>query len=194
MSHIDYLRAKALAHAPVFRLPLCLDEGKRAAVDAASGALVRAQSALSTLVSLPPEQKRARSISAKSPTALAESAVADAEAALRAAEDAAADDVIVLTWRRLDPDAYDELVAAHTRDGRLDVAAFYPALAVACWRGAESAYGDDARLSWPEARGLLNHADWDAVQVGVLNLNRAASAIPFSPRSSGVPGTSSEPA
>lgn len=192
--NIEYLRAKALAYAPTFRLPLCLDDRLRADVDAAVSELAKAQNALAALASVPAEQKRAKSIAAKSPTKAAEDAVAAAEAALQAAEDAAAGDVIVLVWRRLDPDAYDDLMRAHMTGGRLDLVRFYPALIEACWHRAESADGQDVGLSWLEARGLLNNADRDAAQVGVLNLNRAPSDIPFSPRNSGVPATSSEPA
>lgn len=193
MPNIDYLRAKAIAYAPVFRLPLCLDEAKRAAVDAANDALIAAQGELAKLDAVPAEAKRAKSISAKSPTKLAEEKVAQAEAALQVAEDAAADEVLILVWRRLDPDVYDALVMSHMGDGHFDAVAAYPAMVEASWWRAETADGDDVGLSWPEARALLNNADRDAVHVGVLNLNRAPSVIPFSPRSSGQPGTSSEP-
>ena len=70
----------------------------------------------------------------------------------------------------------------------------YPALAEACWYRAESSDGEDVGLSWPEALALFNSADREVVYVGVLNLNRAPSSIPFSPRSSGAPDTSSAPA
>lgn len=193
--NIEYLRAKALAYAPTFRLPICLDERLRADVDAAAAALVKAQGDLAKLASLPPEQKRAKSLGAKGPTKLAEEAVAKAEAAVEAAEAAAAGDVVILTWRRLDPDAYDDLVQSHSTGGRVDFPALYTALLAACWHRAESADGEDVGLSWAEVRALLlNNADMDVARVGVLNLNRAPSSIPFSPRSSGVPGTSSEPA
>ena len=81
-----------------------------------------------------------------------------------------------------------------TPDGRLDMLGLYPALAEACWYRAESSDGEDVGLSWPEALALFNSADREAVYVGVLNLNRAPSSIPFSPRSSGAPDTSSAPA
>lgn len=191
---INYLRAKALAYAPTFRLPLCLDDRLRADVDEAAEKLAAARAKLDALASLPAEQKRSKSLSAKSPTREAEEGVEAAEAALQAAEDAASGDVLVLVWRRLSPDAYDETLAAHMTGGRLDMTTAYPALVEACWHRAESADCEDVGLSWPQARALLNNADTDVVTVGVLNLNRAPSAIPFSPRSSGVPGSSSEPA
>lgn len=102
--------------------------------------------------------------------------------------------MIVLVWRKLDPDAYDDLLAEHMTGGRLDFPRAYAAMVERSFWRAESADGEDVGLSWPEARGLLNNADRDAAQVGVLNLNRAPSEIPFTPRSSGVPATSSEPA
>lgn len=192
---VEYLRAKVLAFAPTFRYPLCLDEGKRAALDAATAELVRLQSRKAELDSLPAEHKRAKSLSAKSPTREVEDAIEAAELAVQAAEDDAAGDMLVLVWRRLDPDAYDALLEATRGDGgRLDLVAFHPALVEASWSHAESADGEDVGLSWLEARALLNHADRDAVHVGVLNLNRAPGEVPFSRRSSGVPGTSSEPA
>jgi len=194
VSHVEYLRARALAYAPTFRYPLCLDEGRRAALDAATAELVRLQGEKVALDSVPPEQKHARSIGAKSPSQAIAELVAAAEDAVRAAEDAAADDMLILAWRRLDPDAYDDLLAAHRTDGRLDLVAFYPALAAACWWRAESADGEDVGLSWDDARRLLNNADRDAAHVGVLALNRAPATVPFSQRSSGAPATSSGPA
>lgn len=194
MSSIDYLRAKVAAYRPTFRLPLCLDEAKRADIDAAVAALAEARKEVAKLDSLPPDAKRSKSIAAKSPTREAREKVAAAEVALQAAEDAAADDVIVLVWSRLDPDAYDALIASHMTNGHLDAVAAYPAMVEASWDRAESATGEDVGLTWPEAQALLNNADRDAVTVGVLNLNRAPSAIPFSPRSSGQPGMSSKPA
>ena len=192
--NIDYLRAKALAYAPTFRLPLCLDDAKRADVDSAAAFLGKSRAELERLESLPSDAKRSKSLAAKSPTKEAEEKVAKAEAGLQAADDAASDDVLILTWRRLDPDAYDALVKQFTPDGRLDMLGLYPALAEACWYRAESGAGEDVGLSWPEARALLNNADRDAVYVGVLTLNRAPSSIPFSPRNSGAPDTSSAPA
>ena len=192
--NIDYLRAKALAYAPTFRLPLCLDDAKRADVDSAAAFLGKSRAELERLESLPSDAKRSKSLAAKSPTKEAEEKVAKAEAGLQAAEDAASDDVLILTWRRLDPDAYDALVKQFTPDGRLDMLGLYPALAEACWYRAESSDGEDVGLSWPEALAMLNNADREVVYVGVLNLNRAPSSIPFSPRSSGAPATSSEPA
>ena len=191
--NVEYLRAKALAYAPTFRYPLCLDDRLRADVDAAAEKLNRAHAKLDELKSLPADVKRSRSIASKSPTQAAADAVADAERELQAAEEAASGDVLVLVWRRLEPDAYDELMAGSVKDGRLDLVGFYPALAAASWFRAETADGEDVGLTWPEARALLNNADRDGVHVGVLNLNRAPSEIPFSPRSSGAPATSSEP-
>ena len=191
---IEYLRAKALAFAPRFRYPLCLDEAKRAAIDAATQTLVDLHAELADLDSLPAEQKRAKSISSKSPAAVLRDKIKDAEKAVEQAEAEAADDMLVLTWKALDPDAYTDLALSHMKGGSLNQVTLYPALVAASWAAGESADGEDVRLTFDQVRPLLNAADWDVVMMGVLNLNRGTNAVPFKQRSSGVPGTSSEPA
>ena len=83
--NIDYLRAKALSYAPTFRLPLCLDDAKRADVDSAAAFLGKSRAELERLESLPSDAKRSKSLAAKSPTKEAEEKVAKAEAGLQAA-------------------------------------------------------------------------------------------------------------
>lgn len=194
MPSIEYLRAKALAHRPTFRYPICLDDDKRNAIDVAQAALVELHVERQKLTALPAEQRQAKSLASKDPLTALDAKITVAEKALVEAERAASDEVVILTFKRLSPDEHNAIKLAHMRPDLILKPEYYPALAEAAYTGTGAADGQDVGLSWQQAYGLLNTADEDNVFIGVHNLHSAAAIIPFSQASSGQPDTSSTPA
>lgn len=118
-------------------------------------------------------------------------ALADAEKALESWQDSADAQSVVLVFRRLDPDAYQELVEENIKDGALDSAGFHEALAGACYEAVETAEGEkiDPPLTWPDLKtSALSHGDREAVFNHVREFNRTPAVVPFSPRRSGSRG------
>lgn len=194
---IDQIRAKALTHNSTitWSYPVCLDRDRKKAIDDATQALTALQEEKARAAQLSaedaPQGSRRRSIaSVSSPL---DRRITDAEDRLQALEDAVPDDdLIVLVFGRITPDAYQAMQGEYLLDGKqVDLRGFWPALAAACYRRTETKTGEDLTMSWDEVRdGALDSQDMDFIYMGVTNLHRAGSTIPFDRKSSGAPATS----
>lgn len=154
------LRARALTRTrdAVLRLSLCLDEALIAELQQASAAYAQA-----------------RAHGEDDPDVDSAEVAAIEVARL---QDLAEDATIVLTFRRLDPAGYDQLVHDHSTDGQVDPAGFYPALCRACYLSASSIDGEFLELSWDDLEGrVLSHGDRDHLSTAVLTHNRASSIL-----------------
>lgn len=192
---IESLRAKALAYAPTFRYPVCLDPEMRTQLDEASSRLLKLQGDLREMAALPPDERRAKRMSEQPPSVALAAEVAEAEAEVQRIENLAAGDVLVVVFRRLPPDDYQALVDGHTQGSTVSLPDLHQSIVRESYLRSESGDGEDVGLDYAQIwNGVLNHGDRDVVLVGVLELNRGVSAVPFSQRSSGQPGTSSKPA
>lgn len=191
---IDQIRAKALAHNSTitWSYPVCLDRDRKAAIDAAMQALTSLQEEKARASQLPAEDAPRRRTIADKVKSL-DQRIADAEAELQDLEDDVPDDdLIVLVFGRITPDAYQTLQSEHLADSKqVDLRTFWPALADTCYRRTETKDGEDLDATWDEIReGALDSQDMDTIYVGVTNLHRAGSTIPFDRKSSGAPATS----
>ena len=192
MPIVDTLRARVLAGAQPQDFRLFLDPAARDVVDAAEDALAQARAAQADSKSLSPDERPRRKLGDPEHRTVLAQAVTDAEAALAAAEDAAADSTLVLRFAAMDPDDYNETAAKFfdPATGTFDRGAINRAAASASFVGAFSIYDEPLEVPWPQVRKLLNNADYDVLLEFVMGVNRAPSLAPFSRASSGRPATS----
>ncbi|QLQ16144.1 MAG: hypothetical protein HZY73_11325 [Micropruina sp.] len=194
MPSVEYLREKALRHRPTLDYSICLDPDLRQQVDLATAALVQLQARRATLAAIPAEDRGAKSLADTDPLKQLDEQIAQAEQAVADAEASAADEVVVLHFARLAPDAHDEVSTAHARPDGILKPEYYPAVCAAAYVNATTSDGQDLDMDWPQAYAMLNTGDRDLIFIGVHNLHAQAAVIPFNLASSGRPGTSSLPA
>lgn len=188
------LRAKALAYAPELPYPLVLDRELKYRLSEAQKTLAAAQAARQKIIDSPDGAALAgQRFDEAAPTFRMDREIADAEAAVAAAEDAARPDSLVLVFRRLPatgPGSYQELLDSATDKGSVNLPALGEALLAACYLRTESCDGEDVGLSWGEAQVPLDHADIEALRMQIIGHHRIGAAVSFDPRSSGRPATS----
>ena len=205
MDALQALRELALTYAPTADYPVCLDREKRLEILALRQqyqakhdklqALDDSDRAGDSLGDEPIEDRLAREL-------------AEIEARMAEAEDAAKDVSVVLIFKRLPatPDSADEGEAsfseieaactrrpmiggpAHPDDGKVDYEAVGDALMSACYLRTDSIHGD-LGLTWHEASRQLDSTDLQWLRSILLGHHRTGARIPFDPRSSGLPET-----
>lgn len=191
--NIDYLRSKLLAAPAPFEYRLYVDAASRERLLAAIAERDKAAEDVERLRTALPEERRARSIGSKPPRQAADQRLTDAEAAVEAAEAEA--EHVILRWLPQDPDSRDRLVDALTVDGQLPTEwTFNQSRVAETFTGAFAPNGESLHVEWAAIAPGLNVADRDRIAAGVHHLNERANGSPFSPASSGQPGTSSKPA
>ena len=180
MSDVALLRAKALAYKPTFELAICLNEELREAIDRAT----------EKLTGLHAEKQQAkergesgrRTIADPDTKDLWAAKIAEAEAAVEAAEQAAAEESVLVVWKRKSPDVYQavlDVVVQETESWGEDFSAIKLAdrLMPVAYDKCTSTQGEDLEFDWDTARGLLSHFDYDLARAGVVTLHRAGTSL-----------------
>lgn len=192
---IEHLRTLALTYAPTADYSVCLDREQQLHLIALRTRLLDVQARRDRLASGGDLPKQTLGETPIVDQLAAE--VADLERQLDAAQDAAAENSIVLVFRRLaaTPDSadegepsYSEVEASVTVDGKTDWDQVGDLLLAACYLRADSAFGD-VGLSWAEASRPLDDRDLDELRNMIIGHHRLGAAVPFDPRNSGRPAT-----
>lgn len=114
------------------------------------------------------------------PVAEAEEFLSDAKAALDGLHALAEGSTIVLTFGRLDPDEWADLVRKHTtKQGTLDEH-FNGALTSKCFRSGATAAGEDLGLEWAQIRkGCLTDGDMMVLGTDLIQHCREITVTPL---------------
>lgn len=192
---IEDLRAKALSYSPELPYPVVLDRGLKYRLSEAQRNLAAARAKRQSQIDNQSDADRTgQRFDEETPTVRADLEVADAEAALSAAEEEARPESLVLLFRRLPATgegSYQEALDAHTDDkGVVRQAALSDALLSACYLRTEAADGQDVGLLFAEAMTPLDHGDVELLRAQIIGHHRIGASVSFDPRSSGRPATS----
>lgn len=193
MPSIDYLRGKLLAAPEPAEYLLYVDEASRNRMLAAQDYLDSLHEQRAALAASAPEDRRAKSIGRRPPTAELDEQIAAAEQAVDATTREAA--AVKLRWTPQDPDDRHALVAKLTAGGRtatpreITLAQLAPTFA-----GAFTEDGTDLNVTWDDVRSGLLPGDLERIIAEVHSLNTRAVGTPLPRGSSGQPAPSSNPA
>lgn len=181
-TNLAELRERALAFAEnsILKVPLCLDAGAKAQMDKLESAISQLEARRSKELLEAAEGKSDARLAAN-PVEETDALLAEARADLERQAESAKECTIILSFGRLRPKEYRDLLRKHkTGKGEYDDEAFALAVAEKTYRGAEAAFGGDLDLSWFEvADNILNFGDSDNLCAKVFRHNRQAVVVPF---------------
>lgn len=193
MSSVAELRAKIAARraTDLARVDICIDRDQAQTITDLEERLASLdQQRTDTLAKAKEDSQRGDRRLGDSPVAKIDTAVAEAEAALDAAWDAAADDTVRIVLRSLPPEGEVSWQGFLVKHADLFGDADYPAawcadIVAASYVRAETTTGEDLGYTWPEVVAeLLFAGDYERVWRQAIIHNRKSPNLDFSKRRS----------